>query len=294
MKYLKAALIAGLIGLFWTASSAITNYRMDKLVLAGKIPYGPIPDVSPDYYSFNGLHAAFDSKLNIKRSEEFSKKEFEDLILNSLDSNVRDNFRLYLKPTLSLSEEYQTDPFWIIAVMMVESGFNTKALSPKNAKGLMQIRPDTAEHLYALMGKKVKEEELHEILHSPSENIEIGIFYLKKLLHNFRLDYSLATIAYNVGPNKLKGLLVLEDIDTVNFSYLVKVQDRYRNLTRNYYAELRKRPRPYENTFVIRDQGRKLEENLLKLYTSAPKSLQADYFLTSENLDKNPRKSLAF
>jgi hypothetical protein len=294
MKFLKAALFVGLLGLFWSTSSAIKIYRLEKLVQAGLIPYGPVPDISPNYYSFNGLHAAFDSNLKLRRSEEFSKKEFENLILNSLEPMVRENFETYLRPTLSLSEEYQMDPFWVISVMMVESGFNAKALSSKNAKGLMQIQPDTAEHLYSLMGKKLSDHELNVNLHRPQENIEIGIFYLKKLLQNFRLNYRLATIAYNVGPNKLKDLLVFEDIDTVNFSYLVKVQDSYKLLTKNFQSELKKRPLPFELTFVVKEQGRKLEEGLLILYTLAPAQIKGNYLLTSENLSSNPHIILAF
>lgn len=294
MKFLKAVLILGLAVILWSASTAIKNYRLESLVSSGKIPYGPIPDYAPDYYTYNGLHSAFDSKLNLKRSEEFTKKEFEDFILNAIDPVARDNFKVYLRPTLALCEEYQMDPFWIISVMMVESGFNTKALSAKNAKGLMQIQPDTAEHLYSLMGKKLSDHELNVNLHRPAENIEIGIFYLKKLLQNFRLNYGLATIAYNVGPNKLKDLLVLDDIDTVNFSYLVKVQDSYKNISKQFLKELRKRPRPFENTYVVREQGKKLEEHLLKLYTAVPITLANDYLLTSENLDLNPIKTFAF
>lgn len=294
MKLLKAALFLSMIALFWSASTAVTNYRLEKLVLGGVIPYGPVPDVAPDYYNFNGLHSAFDSKLNLKRSEEFTKKEFEEIILNAVEVNSRESFKAYLKPTLALSEDYQMDPFWIISVMMVESRFNFKAQSQKNARGLMQIQPDTAEHLYSLMGKKLTDRELNVNLHRPSENIEIGIFYLKKLLQNFRLNYKLATIAYNVGPNKLRDLLVLNDFDTVNFSYLIKVQESYKGLTKNFQAALKKRPLPFESTYVVKDQGKKLEEHLLKLYTSAPAAIAEDYLLTSENLDFFPRKTLPF
>jgi soluble lytic murein transglycosylase len=285
MKLLKVSLILLAIGALWSTSVAIKNRRMNQLVESGKIPYGPMPDISRDYYSFDSLHSAFDSRLDLKRSDEFTKSEFESLILKSIDSNARENLQKYLAPTLTMSEDYQMDPFWILSVMMVESGFDKKAQSNKNARGLMQIRPDTAEHLYTLMGRKiVNEEQLHSQTHHPAENIEMGVFYLKKLLQNFRLNYHLATIAYNVGPNKLKDLLITDEIDTVNFSYLVKVQERYKDLTKSFVTELRKRPRPYETTYVLRGQGKNLEEHLLKLYTAALPELNADFLLTSENL----------
>jgi soluble lytic murein transglycosylase len=158
----------------------------------------------------------------------------------------------------------------------------------------MQIRPDTASHLYQLMRKKVSESHLNTNLHRPSENIEVGVFYLKKLLQNFRMNYRLATIAYNVGPNKLKNLLNANEIDTVNFSYLVKVQESYKDLTKNFALELKKRPRPFEMTYVVLGQGRILEDRLLKLYTAALPSLEGDLLLSSENLAHDSTHSLPF
>lgn len=294
MKLLKGAILLVLVGALWSTSSLVKTHRLNQLVASGKIPYGPIPNAIENYYSYDGLHSAFNSNLELKRANEFTKIEFENLILNSLDPVAKQNFQKYLLPTLNLSVDYQIDPFWIISVMMVESGFDFKAQSHKNARGLMQIRPDTASHLYQLMRKKVSEDGLHANLHRPSENIEVGVFYLKKLLQNFRLNYHLATIAYNVGPNKLKSLLDDDEIDTVNFSYLVKVQDSYNDLTKNFAQELKKRPYPFEMTYVVQDQGRSLEEHLLKLYTAALPSLGRDFLLSSENLVHNSSHSLPF
>jgi soluble lytic murein transglycosylase len=176
----------------------------------------------------------------------------------------------------------------------VESRFNLKAISNKNARGLMQITPDTAGHLYQLMRKKVSEKNLHTNLHQPSENIEVGVFYLKKLLHNFRMNYRLATIAYNVGPTKLRSLLDYDEIDTSNFSYYLKVEESYQGLIKNFAKELKKRPRPFELTYVVSGQGRSLEEGLLKLYTIAPSGLDFEYLLTSENLESIYSQTLPF
>ncbi|MBC7539541.1 MAG: lytic transglycosylase domain-containing protein [Bacteriovorax sp.] len=294
MKILKGALLFILVGALWSTSSLVKSHRLNQLVASGKIPYGPIPNAVDNYYSYNGLNSAFNSNLELKRADEFSKVEFEKIILDSLDPVAKQNFQKYLLPTLNLSVDYQIDPFWIISVMMVESGFNFRAQSHKNAHGLMQIRPDTASHLYQLMNKKVSADGLYTNLHHPTENIEVGIFYLKKLLQNFRMNYRLATIAYNVGPNKLKNLLDADEIDTVNFSYLAKVQDSYKDLTKNFAQELKKRPRPFEMTYVVSGQGRILEERLLKLYTLALPSFEGAFLLSSENLVHNSSHSLPF
>lgn len=294
MKVLKPLIFLSLIGVVWSASVKLDEYRLDQLMIKGQIPYGPLPNYTRDYYSYDGLDVAFNPKLDLKRAGEFSKTEFESLVIESLDPVAKKNFSKYLTSTLSLSEEYQIDPFWIISVMMVESGFDLKAKSNKNARGLMQIEPDTAGHLYQLMSKKVSDDQITKKLHRPSENIEVGIFYLKKLLQNFRLSYSLATIAYNIGPNKLKELITTDEIDTHNFSYLVKVQDCYRDLTKHFIKELKKRRPAFESTYVIKGQGHRLEDKLVGLYISMPTSSKMDLLTTSENPAIDLSHSLAF
>lgn len=293
MNFLKSIILLVLVGVFWSTSSVIKTSRLNQLMENGKIPYGPIPNKNENYYSYNSLESAFRSKLEIKRAEEFTKTEFEKLILDSLDPIPKQNLEKILTQTLDMSVDYQIDPFWIISVMMVESGFDIKAKSPKNAHGLMQIRPDTASHLYRLMGKKKINPIFSEQIH-PSENIEVGIFYLKKLLHNFRMDYHLATIAYNIGPNKLRSLKNTNDIDTKNFSYLLKVQESYQALTKLFALELKKRNRPFELTYVVRNQGQIFEETLLKLYNINSWPLESTILLSSENLNHNSAYSLPF
>lgn len=294
MKVLKGLLLLALIGTVWTVSLQVKEYRLNQLVAKGQIPYGPIPNFERDYYSYSGLYDAFDSKLDLKRSNEFTKTEFESLILNSLDPISREKFSKYITPTLSFSEEYQIDPFWIISVMMVESGFDLTAKSNKNARGLMQVRPKTAGHIYQLMNKKVSEEAITKNLHRPKKNIEVGVFYLKKLLQNFRLNYSLATVAYNVGPNKLRTLISDDEIDVPNFSYLVKVKKCYKIISKYFLYELKTRPAAFEYTYVVRNQGYRLEDNLLGLYVSMPSLINSDLLLSSENPKAELSHSLTF
>ncbi len=294
MNFVISLLILALFGFSWKTSEFITQFRLNNLVSVGKIPFGPLPDRVKNYYCYDGIHAAFDPQIDIKRADEFSKSEFEQIILNSLDEVSKKNLKDFLPFTLGVSVDYQIDPFWIISVMMVESGFDPDALSSKNAHGLMQIRSDTAEHLFLLMRKKINENQIKINLHQPNINIEIGIFYLKKLLQNFRLNYKLATTAYNLGPNKLKNLLDDDNIDPGNFSYYIKVQESYKLLTKSYLASLREKSSPFLNTFVYRSigwQGQNISINLKPLHTIEYK---APKMLTSENLKQNISNSLTF
>jgi len=75
------------------------------------------------------------------------------------------------------------------AVIEVESGFNSRALSPKGAIGLMQLMPTTAAR-YGQFD-----------LYSPEENLDVGARYLHDLLAMFNGDVRLAVAAYNAGEN---------------------------------------------------------------------------------------------
>jgi len=86
---------------------------------------------------------------------------------------------------------YNLDPTLIHSVISIESNFNPKAVSHKNARGLMQLMPRTAE----LMGVKDS--------FDPGQNIDGGSHYLSGLLKKYKNDLTLALAAYNAGPDSV-------------------------------------------------------------------------------------------
>lgn len=92
----------------------------------------------------------------------------------------------------SFSNQYNVDSDFIKAIIKQESGFNTKATSPKGAMGLMQLMPATAESMGVTDA------------YNPSQNIEGGVKYLKGLLDRFDNNKELALAAYNAGPTAVK------------------------------------------------------------------------------------------
>lgn len=87
---------------------------------------------------------------------------------------------------------YSIDPQLIMAVIQAESAFNPTALSGKNAQGLMQLIPETAERF------GVKDSW------NPIQNIKGGTAYLHWLLRHFEGKVDLVLAAYNAGEGAVE------------------------------------------------------------------------------------------
>jgi soluble lytic murein transglycosylase-like protein len=94
----------------------------------------------------------------------------------SLDNIIRQN-----------GTRFAVDPYLIFCVMEQESHFNARVVSPKGARGLMQLMPGTG----ARFGVR------HPF--SPAENVMGGTRYLKELLQNFGGHVNLVLASYNAG-----------------------------------------------------------------------------------------------
>ena len=96
-----------------------------------------------------------------------------------------------------LASRYTIDPALVLAVIAQESAFNPSALSNKQAQGLMQLIPETAQRF----GVRNP--------FDPEDNIRGGIAYLHFLLRHFQGDVALTLAAYNAGEkavDKYQGI----------------------------------------------------------------------------------------
>jgi hypothetical protein len=93
----------------------------------------------------------------------------------------------YAREIREAAERYGVEEGLIKAVIRVESGFNSRAVSPKGARGLMQLMPGTA----SMLGVRDS--------FDPRQNIDGGVRHLRGLIDRFGSDLKLALAAYNAG-----------------------------------------------------------------------------------------------
>jgi len=95
--------------------------------------------------------------------------------------------RKLVELVVKMARDFRLDPRLVFALIRVESGFDPLARSAKNAQGLMQLIPETAERF------AVRD------VWDPVENLRGGMSYLRWLLSYFKGDVVLTLAAYNAG-----------------------------------------------------------------------------------------------
>jgi len=90
------------------------------------------------------------------------------------------------------SATYHLDPDLVNSVIHAESGFNAHAVSPKGARGLMQLMPGTANQLGV------------NDSFDPQSNVTGGSRYLRELLERYNFDLVKALAAYNAGTDRVE------------------------------------------------------------------------------------------
>lgn len=102
-------------------------------------------------------------------------------------SRLRVESRAFDPIIANVSRRYNVEQALVKAVIKAESGFQPNAVSPKGARGLMQLMPGTAQ--------------MHGVrnIHEPVQNINGGVQHLRMLLDRYGNNVVLALAAYNAG-----------------------------------------------------------------------------------------------
>lgn len=97
---------------------------------------------------------------------------------------------------LSATDKYPSvDPVLLLSVGIVESGFDSKARSHADARGLYQIWPSTGRMLAAMLGWEYSD----AMLYDEYRNTELAALYLDILMTTYN-DVGMALAEYNGGP----------------------------------------------------------------------------------------------
>lgn len=107
--------------------------------------------------------------------------------------------------------QYVLDEALVFAIIRVESDFDSRAVSPAGARGLMQLMPATAEEMGV------------SSIFDTAQNIAGGTQYLARMLELFDDDLRLALAAYNAGPGTVQRYGGVPPFrETQNYIRLVK------------------------------------------------------------------------
>lgn len=121
---------------------------------------------------------------SLERRSEYYRAARAESTATRADSPRKSELKALVR---EVAAQVGVDERLALALVETESGFNSRARSPKGALGLTQLMPDTARGL-----------GVHDPL-DPRQNVKGGLTYLKNMLERYQ-DRRLALAAYNAGP----------------------------------------------------------------------------------------------
>lgn len=102
------------------------------------------------------------------------------------------------------TRQFGVPPYYLYAIMHVESAYHPHAISVSDAYGLLQVIPKTGRRVAAELGYG---EFSPELLLEPPVGVYFGTYYLGRALAKFGGQEPLAAAAYNAGPHRVAAWL---------------------------------------------------------------------------------------
>lgn len=168
-------------------------------------------------------------------------------------------------PVIKKTPELFAEKPIVMAIVRQESLFDNNAESSANAQGLMQIIPSTAKFASNALNIRYKEDMLKS---SPDYNLQLGSYYINKLINQFDGSYVLAIASYNAGPGNVRKWMKKYG-DPRNASSHEEVIDWIEHVpfqeTRNYIQRVLENTQVYRN--ILDGQVLTLEKDLMRYDT---------------------------
>ncbi|WP_271411288.1 lytic transglycosylase domain-containing protein [Pseudomonas sp. Q1-7] len=177
-----------------------------------------------------------------------------------------------------------------------ESSGNPDAVSPKGARGLMQLMPDTAREMAAELGLDYSEERLTR---DPAYNRQLGTAYLNKMLDRYDGNRVLALAAYNAGPGKVdewlqangdprSGRVGIDDwIQRIPYP---ETRDYTRNILRNLEAAA-PQPGPAQGAFKPAAEPVALQSGQQQIPSASAHQARSAAFAQSIRIENQEKRS---
>jgi soluble lytic murein transglycosylase-like protein len=178
--------------------------RLTRMLLSCAVLFGVAPSLRAEYVALrNGqrLHVTGYQLLGEKYRLQIAGGIVEVPVEEVMAIEPEDLFAPVPAPVVATAPfhemvkaaaaRYSVDADLIASVIAAESNFDPKAISKKNARGLMQLLPETAARFGV------------QNIFDPQENIDAGTHYLGDLLRRYDNDLVLALAAYNAGPERV-------------------------------------------------------------------------------------------
>jgi soluble lytic murein transglycosylase-like protein len=154
--------------------------------------------------------------------------------------SLADAYR-YAQLALEASEKYPAvDPLLLLAIGIVESGYDPQARSPADARGLYQIWPSTGRVLVRALGWNYDD----TILYDPEMNTQAAALYLDVLFATYN-DPQLVLAEYNGGPlNAGYFRASVRALASETRSYVPRVLELYGRLKEEFESGIDVRAEP--------------------------------------------------
>ncbi|WP_053115937.1 lytic transglycosylase domain-containing protein [Winslowiella iniecta] len=164
-----------------------------------------------------------------------------------------------------VSTEFGLDADLLHAMIRVESNYQHEAVSPKGARGLMQVMPATGERFG------------YTDLLDPQHNLRAGASYMQWLIKHFDNDLTLALAGYNAGEGAVKryGRTVPPYRETQQYvekvmAHYKQIQPQYQSLPAGKQYAMRSETVEEKPVEKVAINGHALASKLLGLLLSTP------------------------
>lgn len=138
-----------------------------------------------------GVHAYDRTNTNARRSAHYPASHAQHHPKKEITLTQANRLAKYAPRIQECSRKYNVPVELICAVILQESGGNSRAVSRAGARGLMQLMPATARRFGVTNS------------FDPNQNIEGGTKYLRSLMDRFNGDYRLVLAGYNAGEGNV-------------------------------------------------------------------------------------------